>query len=173
MTVSQAGLREEAKASPYAKSAASNWNHTWQPVLDVFLTTQVSDRSHCAGHGGRSLVCLFWTGFQGLHYPQGLGQPHGPRHLWPQVSADALETTPKHQLDSRPQAILKHQPPNSLDYSTRYGCQPDKNCFMFLIPLWFKNQWFRFWIRKKNNFHTRFYNIFEINLITLERVAKR
>ena len=28
--------------------------------------------------------------------------------------------------DSRPQAILKLRPPNSLDYSTRYGCQPYK-----------------------------------------------
>ena len=77
----QDGLRKEARSIPFARSAASNWNHTWQPVLDVFLTTQVSDRSHCAVHGGRSLVCLFWTSFQGLHYPQGLGQPHGPRHL--------------------------------------------------------------------------------------------
>ena len=57
--LSQDGLREEARSIPFARSAASNWNHTWQPVLDVFLTTQVSNRSHCAGHGGRSLVCLF------------------------------------------------------------------------------------------------------------------
>ena len=55
--LSQDGLREEARSIPFARSAASNWNHTWQPVLDVFLTTQVSDRSHCAGHGDRSLVC--------------------------------------------------------------------------------------------------------------------
>ena len=37
--LNQDGLREEARSIPFARSAASNRNHTWQPVLDVFLTT--------------------------------------------------------------------------------------------------------------------------------------
>ena len=40
------------------------------------------------------------------------------------LSADAIEASAVLQEDSRPQAILKLRPPNSLDYSTRYGCQP-------------------------------------------------
>ena len=39
VTASQTGLHKEAKASPYAKSATGrSRNHSWQPVLDVFLT---------------------------------------------------------------------------------------------------------------------------------------
>ena len=45
------------------------------------------------------------------------GSDHG-------LSADATGAPAILLEDSRPQAILKLRPPNSLDYSTRYGCQP-------------------------------------------------
>ena len=40
-----------------------------RPVLDVSLTPLPPESTPCnAGHGRRNSVCLFWTGFLGLHY---------------------------------------------------------------------------------------------------------
>ena len=50
--------------------------------------------------------------------------PHMGFSIDHRISADTLKVIADLQLDSRPQAILKLRPPNSLDYSTRHGCQP-------------------------------------------------
>ena len=83
---------------------------------------------HCqvgnAGHGGRNLVCL-GTGKPGSAPPRVGPQGQARRHFDHWVSADPTGAPAILQVDSRPQAILKFRPPNSLAYSTRYGCQPE------------------------------------------------
>ena len=63
-----------------------------------------------------------------LHLPQGQASAYKGSSIDHGLSADAIEASAVLLEDSRPQAILKLRPPNSLDYSTHYGCQPyDKN----------------------------------------------
>ena len=58
-----------------------------------------------------------------LHLPQGQASAYKVSSIDHGLGADAIEASAVLQEDSRPQAILKLWPPNSLDYSTRYGCQ--------------------------------------------------
>ena len=60
-----------------------------------------------------------------LHLPQGQASADKGSSIDHGLSADAIEASAVLQEDSRPQAILKLRPPNSLDYSTRYGYQPN------------------------------------------------
>ena len=55
-----------------------------------------------------------------LHLPQGQASAYKGSSIDHGLSADATEASAVLQKDSRPQAILKHQPPNSLDYRVRY-----------------------------------------------------
>ena len=64
VTVSQAGLREEAKASPYAKSATILWPESFMaasprcfPYTTACLLDELVLGLCYAGHGGWSLVC--------------------------------------------------------------------------------------------------------------------
>ena len=57
--------------------------------------------------------------------PQGHAVPHRGSSIDQGLCADATGAPAILLEDSRPQAILKLRPPNSLDYSTRYGCQPE------------------------------------------------
>ena len=52
--------------------------------------------------------------------PQGHAVPHRGSSIDQGLCADATGAPAILLEDSRPQAILKLQPPNSLDYSTRY-----------------------------------------------------
>ena len=72
-----------------------------------------------AGHGG-----IWSAGETGVTPPMVGPQGQAGRHVDHWVSADPTGAPAILQVDSRPQAILKLRPPNSLDYSTRYGCQP-------------------------------------------------
>ena len=58
-----------------------------------------------------------------VHLPQGHASPHKGSDIDQGISADTTGAPAILLEDSRPQAILKLRPPNSLDYSTRYGCQ--------------------------------------------------
>ena len=69
---------------------------------------------------GLTSVASYWH----LHLPQGQASAYKGSSIDHGLSADAIEASAVLQEDSRPQAILKLRPPNSLDYSTRYGCQP-------------------------------------------------
>ena len=71
---------------------------------------------------GLTSVASYWH----LHLPQGQASAYKGSSIDHGLSADAIETSAVLQEDSCPQAILKLRPPNSLDYSTRYGCQPTK-----------------------------------------------
>ena len=66
------GSRFEAKSIAISKSASSSahcLNHHDKPVLDFSLTPlPPTIYSFNVGHGLRYLVCLYWTGFLGLHY---------------------------------------------------------------------------------------------------------
>ena len=53
-------------------------------------------------------------------------------HVDAELSADAGSTCHTMQQDSRPQAILKFRPPNSLDYRARYGPQPTETVKIIL-----------------------------------------
>ena len=55
-------------------------------------------------------------------------EPQGQagHHVDHWVSADPTGAPAILQVDSHPEATLKLRPPNSLDYSTRYGCKPLK-----------------------------------------------
>ena len=88
-----------------------------------------------AGHGRRSLVCLYWTGFLGLHYAwvkaclQGLAISDSKVTM--RAPAILIE-------DSRPQAILKFHHPSSLDYRAHHG-----------LPVYFKiTSYVNHWLRK-------------------------
>ena len=59
-----------------------------------------------------------------LHLPQGQVSAYKGSSIDHGLSADAKEASAVLLEDSRPQAILKLRPTNSLDYSTRYGSQP-------------------------------------------------
>ena len=72
---------------------------------------------------GLTSVASYWH----LHLPQGQASAYKGSSIDHGLSADAIEASAVLQEDSRPQAILKHRPPNSLDYSTRYECQPKKS----------------------------------------------
>ena len=61
-----------------------------------------------------------------LHLPQGQASAYKGSSIDHGLSADAIEASAVLQEDSRSQAILKLRPPNSLDYSTRYRCQPNR-----------------------------------------------
>ena len=78
-----------------------------------------------AGHGRRNSVCLYRTGFLGLHYTwvkAGLqGRPPRPCHIRLQGSAATIGAPAILLEDSRPQAILKFHLPSSLDYRARHG----------------------------------------------------
>ena len=67
---------------------------------------------------GLTSVASYWH----LHLPQGQASAYKGSSIDHGLSADAIEASAVLQEDSRPQAILKLQPPNSLDYSTHYGC---------------------------------------------------
>ena len=69
---------------------------------------------------GLTSVASYWH----LHLPQGQASAYKSSSIDHGLSADAIEASAVLQEDSRPQAILKLRPPNSLEYSTRYGCQP-------------------------------------------------
>ena len=69
---------------------------------------------------GLTSVASYWH----LHLPQGQASAYKGSSIDHGLSADAIEASAVLLEDSRPQAILKLRPPNSLDYSTRYGCQP-------------------------------------------------
>ena len=49
-----------------------------------------------------------------------------PPRIDPRLGAAALRAPAASMVDSRPQAILKLRPRNSLHYSTHYRCQPTK-----------------------------------------------
>ena len=72
---------------------------------------------------GLTSVASYWH----LHLPQGQASAYKGSSIDHGLSADAIEASAVLQEDSRPQAILKLRPPNSLDYSTRYGCQPNNS----------------------------------------------
>ena len=68
---------------------------------------------------GLTSVASYWH----LHLAQGQASAYKGSSIDHGLSADAIEASAVLQEDSRPQASLKLRPPNSLDYSTRYGCQ--------------------------------------------------
>ena len=59
-----------------------------------------------------------------LHLPQGQASAYKGSSIDHGLSADAIEASAVLQEASRPQAILKLLPPNSLDYGVRYKPQP-------------------------------------------------
>ena len=79
---------------------------------------------------GLTSVASYWH----LHLPQGQASAYKGSSIDHGLSADAIEASAVLQEDSRPQAILKLRPPNSLDYSTLYGCQPMIITIMLLAP---------------------------------------
>ena len=60
-----------------------------------------------------------------LHLLQGQASDYKGSSINHGLSADAIEASAVLQKDSRPQAILKLRPPNSLDYIVRYVPQPN------------------------------------------------
>ena len=77
----------------------------------------------CAGHGDWSLVCQM-DGNPHPHLPRVMPHPKwvfGSDHG---LSVDATVAPAILLEDSRPQAILKLRPPNSLDYRVRYEPHP-------------------------------------------------
>ena len=64
------GSKFEARSITIAKTASSIAIAIHgKPVLDVSLTPLPPESTLWnAGYGRRNLVCLFWTGFLGLHY---------------------------------------------------------------------------------------------------------
>ena len=85
---------------------------------------------------GLTSVASYWH----LHLPQGQASAYKGSSIDHGLSADAIEASAVLQEDSRPQAILKLRPPNSLDYSTRYGCQPilsvyEMSKFSLTVPI--------------------------------------
>ena len=58
-----------------------------------------------------------------LHLPQGQASAYKGSSIDHGLSADTTETSAVLKEDSRRQAILKLQPPNSLDYSVLYKPQ--------------------------------------------------
>ena len=83
----------------------------------------------CTHHGchftaGRGHFGLLSAVPRRVHLPQGHASPHKGSDIDQGISADTTGAPAILLEDSRPQAILKLRPPNSLDYSTRYGCQP-------------------------------------------------
>ena len=74
----------------------------------------------------QEMVVGIWSAFEQRNWgPQGQAGHHVDH--W--VSADPTGAPAILQVDSHPEATLKLQPPNSLDYSTRYGCQAHFNCY--------------------------------------------
>ena len=71
---------------------------------------------------GLTSVASYWH----LHLPQGQASAYKGSSIDHGLSADAIEASAVLQEDSRPQAILKLRPPNSLDYRARYGPQPSE-----------------------------------------------
>ena len=67
--------------------------------------------------------------------PQGHAMPHRGSSIDQGLCADTTGAPAILLEDSRPQAILKLQPPNSLDYSTRYGCQPEHLLYLELYRI--------------------------------------
>ena len=65
--------------------------------------------------------------------PQGHALPHRGSSIDQGLCADATGAPAILLEDSRPQAILKLRPRNSLDYSTRYECQLAFSSFINLI----------------------------------------
>ena len=69
---------------------------------------------------GLTSVASYWH----LHLPQGQVSAYKGSSIDHGLSADTTEASAVLQKDSRPQAILKLQPPNSLDYRICYEPQP-------------------------------------------------
>ena len=68
---------------------------------------------------GLTLVASNWD----VYLPHGQSSAYKGSSIDHVLSADTIETSAVLQEDSRPQAILKLRPPNSLDYRVRYEPQ--------------------------------------------------
>ena len=94
------------------------------PVLDVFPYTTACLLDElvlglcCAGHGAQLEFGLPSELESPSTRPQGHALPHRGSSIDQGFSADATGPPAILLEDSRPQAILKLRPPNSLDYST-------------------------------------------------------
>ena len=80
---------------------------------------------------GLTSVASYWH----LHLPQGQASAYKGSSIDHGLSADAIEASAVLQENSRPQAILKLRPPNSLDYSTRYGCKPPRGYVLQILKV--------------------------------------
>ena len=99
-------------------SSVDCWNYHGKPVLDVSLTPLPPECN--AGHGRGNSVCLYWTGFLGLHY------------TWVKVGLQGLAISDSkverqlqgHQQSSWRTPILNSSSihhPSSLDYRAHHG----------------------------------------------------
>ena len=75
-----------------------------------------------------------WPESHLIRQPGHPGFPQGV-HVDAELSADAGSTCHTMQQDSRPQAILKFQPPNRLDYRARYRLQLINNSQNYVISM--------------------------------------
>ena len=95
------------------------------PVLDVFPYTTACLLDElvlglcCAGHGSLEFGLPSELESPSTR-PQGHAVPHRGSSIDQGLCADATEAPAILLEDSRPQAILKLRPPNSLDYRVRY-----------------------------------------------------
>ena len=111
----------------YSITAGSRQGCLAKPLSLLFLTP----RPGLSSHQHRTLVCLFWSG--NLHctagciqqlkllFPWHLAIPGFPQsaHTVSKLSADADSLWSTVKQASRPQVILKTQPPICLDYRAR------------------------------------------------------
>ena len=113
---------------PYAKSATGcSRNHSWQTVLDVFLTLfcQVSN----AGHGGRNLVCL-GTGKPGSHRPGWASRVRQGAML----TTGLVQTLLGHQLSSRWTPV--HKPSSNSGLPIAWITAPAMGASLTKLPYW-------------------------------------
>ena len=88
------------------------------------VNSDICTHHECHFTAGRGHFGLLSAVPRRVHLPQGHASPHKGSDIDQGISADTTGAPAILLEDSCPQAILKLRPPNSLDYSTRYGCQP-------------------------------------------------
>ena len=95
-----------------------------KPLSLLFLTPRPTLSSH------RTLICLFWS--QNLHFLWHLVLPGFPKsdHTVSKLSADADSLWNTAKQASRPQAILKTQPPIFLVYRARNRPQLERDKYV-------------------------------------------